>query len=70
MMNWTEFIVVTMLNLAGYLSALMLGISLGEKHIIRQVNRTLDQMRKEQAIDEWDFDHAPQCDNPDGHYDD
>lgn len=24
----------------------------------------------EQAIDEWDFDHAPQCDNPDGHYDD
>ena len=43
MMNWTEFIVVTLLNLAGYLSALMLGISLGEKHIIRQVNRTLDQ---------------------------
>ena len=49
MMNWTEFIVVTMLNLAGYLSALMLGISLGEKHTIRQVNRTLDQMRKERA---------------------
>ena len=49
MMNWTEFIVVTMLNLAGYLSALMLGISLGEKNIIRQVNRTLDQMRKERA---------------------
>ena len=24
----------------------------------------------EQAIDEWDFDHAPQCYNPDGHYDD
>lgn len=36
-------------TLAGYLSALMLGISLGEKHIIRQVNRTLDQMRKERA---------------------
>ena len=49
MMNWTEFIVVTLLNLAGYLSALMLGISLGEKHIIRQVNRTLDQMRNERA---------------------
>ena len=49
MMNWTEFIVVTMLNLAGYLSALMLGISLGEKHIIRQVSRTLEQMRKERA---------------------
>ena len=49
MMNWTEFIVVTLLNLAGYLSALMLGISLGEKHIIRQVNRTLEQMRKERA---------------------
>lgn len=49
MMNWTEFIVVTLLNLAGYLSALMLGISLREKHIIRQVNRTLDQMRKERA---------------------
>ena len=38
MMNWIEFIVVTVLNLAGYLSALMLGVSLGEKHIIRQVN--------------------------------
>ena len=49
MMNWTEIIVVTMLNLAGYLSSLMLGSSLGEKHIIRQVNRTLDQMRKERA---------------------
>ena len=49
MMNWTEFIVVTMLNLAGYLSALMLGISLGEKHITRQVNRTLEEMRKERA---------------------
>ncbi len=49
MMNWTEFIVVTLLNLAGYLSALMLGISLGEKHIIRQVNRTLEQRRKERA---------------------
>lgn len=24
----------------------------------------------EQAIDEWEVDHAEQCDNPDGHYDD
>ena len=24
----------------------------------------------EQAIDEWDFDHAPQCYNQEGHYDD
>lgn len=49
MMNWTEFIVVTMLNLAGYLSALVLGISLGEKHVLRQVNRALEQMREERA---------------------
>ena len=49
MMNWTEFIVVTLLNLAGDRSASMLGISLGEKQIIRQVNRTLEQMRKERA---------------------
>lgn len=46
-MNWTEFIIVTMLYLAGYLSALVLGISLGEKHVLRQVYRALDQMRKE-----------------------
>lgn len=46
-MNWTEFIIVTMLNLAGYLSALVLGISLGEKHVLRQVYQSLDQMRKE-----------------------
>ena len=48
-MIWTVFINEKLLNLAGYLSALMLGISLGEKHIIRQVNRTLEQMRKERA---------------------
>lgn len=46
-MNWIEFIVVTILNLAGYLSALMLGISLGERHVLRQVYQTLEQMRKE-----------------------
>lgn len=46
-MNWTEFIIVTTLNLAGYLSALMLGISLGERHVLRQVYQTLEQMRKE-----------------------
>lgn len=46
-MNWTELIIVTTLNLAGYLSALVLGISLGEKHVLRQVYQCLDQMRKE-----------------------
>ena len=24
----------------------------------------------ELAIDQWEVDHAEQCDNPDGHYDD
>lgn len=46
-MNWIEFIIVTALNLAGYLSALVLGISLGEKHVLRQVYRALEQTRKE-----------------------
>lgn len=46
-MNWTEIIIITACNLAGILSALALGISIGEMRVLRQVNRALEQMRRE-----------------------
>lgn len=46
-MNWAEIIIIMTCWLAGSLSALSLGISMGEMRILRQVNRALEQMRKE-----------------------
>ena len=37
----------------------------GEYVAIREAEGEL-----ELAIDQWEVDHAEQCDNPDGHYDD
>lgn len=35
---------------------------------IREAEVLLDDL--ELALKQWEDDHAPQCDNPDGHYDD
>ena len=35
---------------------------------IREAEGLKDEL--ELAIDQWEVDHAEQCDNPDGHYDD
>lgn len=35
---------------------------------IREAEGIKDEL--ELAIDQWEVDHAEQCDNPDGHYDD
>ena len=40
----------------------------GEYVAIREAEGIKDEL--ELAIDQWEVDHAPQCDNPDGHYHD
>ena len=40
----------------------------GEYVAIREAEGHKDEL--ELAIDQWEVDHAEQCDNPDGHYDD
>ena len=40
----------------------------GEYLPIREAEGIKDELKL--AIDQWEVDHAPQCDNPDGHYDD
>lgn len=40
----------------------------GEYVAIREAEGLKDEL--ELAIDQWEVDHAEQCDNPDGHYDD
>lgn len=40
----------------------------GEYLPIREAEGIKDEL--ELAIDQWEVDHAEQCDNPDGHYDD
>ena len=39
----------------------------GEYVAIREAEGLKDEL--ELAIDQWEVDHAEQCDNPDGHYD-
>ncbi len=40
----------------------------GEYVAIREAEGLMDDLTL--AIDQWEVDHAAQCDNPDGHYDD
>ena len=39
-----------------------------EDRCIREAEGLMDDLTL--AIDQWEVDHAAQCDNPDGHYDD
>ena len=40
----------------------------GEYVAIREAEGLMNDLTL--AIDQWEVDHAAQCDNPDGHYDD
>jgi len=40
----------------------------GEYVTIREAQGMFNEL--ELAIDQWEVDHAPKCDNPDGYYDD